>query len=237
MSSHVLQSASKLDPIALVKTSSTLLALLWQQPSTKELQLTNFISHLLKRSKTCRLTLQLALYYLVRLSDTVYTRDTSSSIGNSTLRCPRRTFLICLILGGKYLFDRTYNLKSWSLISGLSVSELRTCEAEVLKALDYSLFVDESALAKWVTVLSFFCDICGFSNPSVSLVSWDTFFKNLNRDGKLRNDIDYVMLLKKNLLLRSYAAAGSSYSSKSIIDGCTGSDSNQRAASEDISVY
>ncbi|EGS21636.1 cyclin-like protein [Thermochaetoides thermophila DSM 1495] len=67
-----------------------------------------------------------------------------------------RMLTIALLLGSKFLDDNTFQNKSWSEVSGISVQELNTLEYEWLGAIGWSLYVhlDESKdyqawLANW----------------------------------------------------------------------------------------
>lgn len=53
-----------------------------------------------------------------------------------------RMTTIALLLGSKFLDDNTFQNRSWSEVSGLTVSELNTLEVEWLTAIDWTLHVD-----------------------------------------------------------------------------------------------
>lgn len=53
-----------------------------------------------------------------------------------------RMTTIALLLGSKFLDDNTFQNRSWSEVSGLTVSELNTLEVEWLIAIDWTLHLD-----------------------------------------------------------------------------------------------
>lgn len=68
--------------------------------------------------------------------------------------CPKRTFLVCLILSFKFNYDSNYSFKSWSKISGLPVSEIKTLEFQILKLLDYDLNCNAQVFERWNSLLA-----------------------------------------------------------------------------------
>ncbi|PSR92195.1 hypothetical protein BD289DRAFT_364923 [Coniella lustricola] len=53
-----------------------------------------------------------------------------------------RMLTIALLLGSKFLDDNTFQNRSWSEVSGITVSELNKMEAEWLVAIEWNLYVD-----------------------------------------------------------------------------------------------
>ncbi|KAG0157341.1 hypothetical protein PDIDSM_4526 [Penicillium digitatum] len=104
------------------------------------LPLRTFIQETLRRSRTSYSTLQVALYYLIKIKAHVPTHDfTKEQYGDQSpsraMQCGRRMFLAALILASKYLQDRNYSARAWSKISGLNTLEINQNELMFLKAL------------------------------------------------------------------------------------------------------
>ncbi|KAL6949892.1 hypothetical protein ACO0QE_000557 [Hanseniaspora vineae] len=113
-----------------------------------------FLHDVLKRSKTTKTCLILATYYyglLIKQLDIAKQLTTSEM--EMTEYCAKRKFYGCLILAHKYINDKTYNMESWSIISGkggLSKMDISKIEKWCLEKLNYELYVkDLSVLQKW----------------------------------------------------------------------------------------
>lgn len=125
--------------------------LLFNQNEIKQNDYECFTREVLKRSRCSLLGLQVAMYYLFKLQKQIKDRFVHN---NKALMCPKRTFLICLILSFKFNYDSNYSFKSWSKISGLSISEIKTLEFNILKELDYDLNCNVQNFKKWTSLLS-----------------------------------------------------------------------------------
>lgn len=110
-----------------------------------------FTREVLKRSRCSLLGLQVAMYYLFKLQKNIKQRFISN---DKSLMCPKRTFLICLILSFKFNYDSNYSFKSWSKISGLSIGEIKTLEFNILQSLDYDLNCNVETFEKWSLLLN-----------------------------------------------------------------------------------
>ncbi|KAJ7740062.1 hypothetical protein DFH07DRAFT_683557, partial [Mycena maculata] len=55
--------------------------------------------------------------------------------------CPRRAFLISLILASKFTQDQCYSNRAWVKFSGMSAREICRCERALGDALDWHLWV------------------------------------------------------------------------------------------------
>ncbi|KAI9350909.1 cyclin-domain-containing protein, partial [Obelidium mucronatum] len=136
-------------------TAASIIESIWptQIPNgcVKVLPLKVFIQEILRRSKTSFSTLQLALFYIVRLRNEL-AKDSAQSQDGLPI-CGRRMFLTALILASKYLQDRNYSNKAWSKISGLSVLEINSNEFKFLSLIDYELFVGHETFANWTALL------------------------------------------------------------------------------------
>ncbi|KAJ3284462.1 hypothetical protein HDU79_008103 [Rhizoclosmatium sp. JEL0117] len=159
--------------LRLVDTSASIIESIWPtqipQGAAKVLPLKFFIQEILRRSKTSCCTLQLALYYIIRLRNqlakdgqssvqpelSLLTPPASPSFANESVPvCGRRMFLTALILASKYLQDRNYSNKAWSKISGLTVTEINANEFKFLGLIDYELFVGHETFANWTSLLN-----------------------------------------------------------------------------------
>ncbi|KAI9482749.1 MAG: hypothetical protein EXX96DRAFT_555479 [Benjaminiella poitrasii] len=108
-----------------------------------------FVRHLLKRSRTTRSTLQLAIFYLFRIRPHIAKRSQFDSI----VKCGRRMFLAALICAHKYLYDNTFTNASWAKISKLPVKEINAAERSILGMLDYRLYVSTELYQKFESQL------------------------------------------------------------------------------------
>jgi hypothetical protein len=122
------------------------------------LPLRTFIQETLRRSRTSYSTLQVALYYLIKIKPHVPTHDFTKEQprDHSLLRamqCGRRMFLAALILASKYLQDRNYSARAWSKISGLNTLEINQNELMFLKAVGWRLHIDEATFQRWTDLV------------------------------------------------------------------------------------
>ncbi|KAJ5866819.1 hypothetical protein N7534_001372 [Penicillium rubens] len=122
------------------------------------LPLRTFIQETLRRSRTSYSTLQVALYYLIKVKPHVPTHDFTKEQprDQSSLRamqCGRRMFLAALILASKYLQDRNYSARAWSKISGLNTLEINQNELMFLKAVGWRLHIDEATFQRWTDLV------------------------------------------------------------------------------------
>lgn len=132
---------------------------LWQDPTTTDNQslfgtttlrpegYEHFLREILKRSRCSIPALQVTLFYLSKLQQQIKSRLMTN---NSHLMCPKKVFLLCLILSFKYNHDSNYSFKAWTKISGLSVEELKLLEIDILKNLDYNLNLNNDSFTQWV---------------------------------------------------------------------------------------
>lgn len=111
--------------------------------------LSTFLHHILKHSRTTHSTLQLAIFYLFRIRPRVLERKHDDVY----ISCGRRMFLAALICAHKFLQDKTYKNSAWSKVSGLSVAEVNHAEKVMLQLLDWSLFVKKDTYDQWILML------------------------------------------------------------------------------------
>lgn len=122
------------------------------------LPLRTFIQETLRRSRTSFSTLQVALYYLIKIRPHVPTHDFTMEQPRDNpcaraMQCGRRMFLAALILASKYLQDRNYSARAWSKISGLQTQEINQNEMTFLQAVDWKLHVPESIYHRWTDIV------------------------------------------------------------------------------------
>lgn len=101
-----------------------------------------FVSGLLSSTRLPDTTILLGMHYLARRMNTLNEMGPYKANDGQVWRM----LTIGLLLGSKFLDDNTFQNRSWSEVSGISVVELNTLEHEWLVALDWKLYInlDES---------------------------------------------------------------------------------------------
>lgn len=184
---------------ALVDSAAILVQTIWPasiDPSSTTIAaadpLKRFIQETLRRSRTSYSTLQLALYYLIKLQPFILAQRASNyqhpnnantdptAATTIKLRCGRRGFLASLMIASKYVQDRNYSTAAWSKISGLSLSELSTNELAFLAALDWNAHVKYHTYERLSGVL-FEC-ACDNRSLATKLQVWGDRFRNLDSE-------------------------------------------------------
>ncbi|PLB38603.1 putative G1/S-specific cyclin Pcl5 [Aspergillus candidus] len=122
------------------------------------LPLRTFIQETLRRSRTSYSTLQVALYYLIKIKSHVPNPDASPDQNGGkpvcrAMQCGRRMFLAALILASKYLQDRNYSARAWSKISGLNTAEINQNELMFLGAVSWRLHIPEALFQRWTDIV------------------------------------------------------------------------------------
>jgi len=122
------------------------------------LPLRTFIQETLRRSRTSYSTLQVALYYLIKIKAHVPKHDFTMEQPRDkpiprAMQCGRRMFLAALILASKYLQDRNYSARAWSKISGLNTAEINQNELAFLDAVGWRLHVPEATFQRWTDIV------------------------------------------------------------------------------------
>ncbi|KAI8801031.1 hypothetical protein BJ742DRAFT_653979, partial [Cladochytrium replicatum] len=108
------------------------------------LPLRPFIETILRRSQTSFSTLQLALFYILRLS---------SSNPTSLPVCGRRAFVAALVIASKYHQDAKVSNRAWARICGLDVREVNDAEWGLLEAVGYRVHVAQETFVAWGAML------------------------------------------------------------------------------------
>lgn len=101
-----------------------------------------FITSVVKSSRTTSSILRVALYYLIRVRDSLTTLKEKIPSG----RC---LFLASLILAFKYLHDKTFSTRGWSKISECTVHEVNFYEISMLDVLNWRLHVPVETFEQW----------------------------------------------------------------------------------------
>ncbi|PWY83536.1 hypothetical protein BO70DRAFT_403795 [Aspergillus heteromorphus CBS 117.55] len=122
------------------------------------LPLRTFIQETLRRSRTSYSTLQVALYYLIKIKPHVPSHDLTQDQPRGkpvcrAMQCGRRMFLAALILASKYLQDRNYSARAWSKISGLNTIEINQNELMFLEAVSWRLHIPEALFQRWTDIV------------------------------------------------------------------------------------
>lgn len=122
------------------------------------LPLRTFIQETLRRSRTSYSTLQVALYYLIKIKPHVPSHDFTHEQPRDqsllrAMQCGRRMFLAALILASKYLQDRNYSARAWSKISGLNTLEINQNELMFLEAVGWRLHICEATFQRWTDLV------------------------------------------------------------------------------------
>ena len=122
------------------------------------LPLRTFIQETLRRSRTSYSTLQVALYYLIKIKPHVPNPDLTKEQSREkpvcrAMQCGRRMFLAALILASKYLQDRNYSARAWSKISGLNTLEINQNELMFLEAVGWRLHISEATFQRWTDIV------------------------------------------------------------------------------------
>ncbi|CAG8554739.1 10113_t:CDS:2 [Dentiscutata heterogama] len=156
----------------LLDTTALIIDVIWNKFSIKinaqVISLRLFIQETLRRSRTSWNTLQIALFYLLRIKPKISTLPVSTKTNNKgdPATCGRRMFLASLIISSKYLQDRNYANSAWSKISGLPIRDINAIERRFLILIDYNLFIKDNIFKNWSNFLRL--HICPISECEVT---------------------------------------------------------------------
>ncbi|KAL5341514.1 hypothetical protein BJX70DRAFT_395897 [Aspergillus crustosus] len=153
----------------LVDTASSIVEIIWPLSAVSlrsdssagckgVLPLRTFIQETLRRSRTSYSTLQVALYYLIKIKSHVPSAEVAQDQSQSkpvcrAMQCGRRMFLAALILASKYLQDRNYSARAWSKISGLNTLEINQNELMFLETVGWRLHISEATFQRWTDIV------------------------------------------------------------------------------------
>lgn len=132
LSKEVPQPETKVDLKNYIRNATILILSNWKDCKIKPMEFSKFLKEILTRSRCSINILQIAIFYLFKLEGKI-------KKGSIHLQCPKKVFLICLILSFKFNLDSNYKLLSWSKMSGLSINELNLYETKILIDLNYNL--------------------------------------------------------------------------------------------------
>ncbi|ROW05090.1 hypothetical protein VSDG_00574 [Cytospora chrysosperma] len=97
-----------------------------------------FVSQILSSTRLPKATILLGMNYLSKRVNGLKALGPFHPIEGQVWRM----LTIALLLGSKFLDDNTFQNRSWSEVSGISVSELNKLEAEWLMGIGWSLYVN-----------------------------------------------------------------------------------------------
>ncbi|KAL4913064.1 hypothetical protein BDW62DRAFT_170464 [Aspergillus aurantiobrunneus] len=178
----------------LVDTASLIVEIIWPLSAVSlrsdsntgckgVLPLRTFIQETLRRSRTSYSTLQVALYYLIKIKSHVPSPEQAQDQSRAkpvcrAMQCGRRMFLAALILASKYLQDRNYSARAWSKISGLNTTEINQNELMFLEAVDWKLHISEATFQRWTDIVLKYTPGAGSMFP-LDAQSWRTVIPRL----------------------------------------------------------
>jgi len=181
----------------LVDTASQIVEIIWPLSAAASrsdaatgskgvLPLRTFIQETLRRSRTSYSTLQVALYYLIKIKAHVPSHDFTKEQPRDqscmrAMQCGRRMFLAALILASKYLQDRNYSARAWSKISGLNTLEINQNELMFLEAVEWRLHICEATFQRWTDLVLKLTPSAG-GLPACEGQSWRTVLPRLTPD-------------------------------------------------------
>ncbi|EPS28395.1 hypothetical protein PDE_03341 [Penicillium oxalicum 114-2] len=181
----------------LVDTASQIVEVIWPLSAAASrsdaatgakgvLPLRTFIQETLRRSRTSYSTLQVALYYLIKIKSHVPAHDVPpeqrrEQACSRAMQCGRRMFLAALILASKYLQDRNYSARAWSKISGLNTLEINQNELMFLDAVGWRLHISEATFQRWTEIVLKLTPGAG-STPAGEGYSWRSVLPRLTPD-------------------------------------------------------
>lgn len=100
-----------------------------------------FVSQMLTSTRLPSTTILLGMNYLAKRINMMHAAGQNDHTEGQVWRM----LTIALLLGSKFLDDNTFQNKSWSEVSGISVRELNTLEYEWLEATEWCLYVNLDA--------------------------------------------------------------------------------------------
>lgn len=107
-----------------------------------------FIIFIFKKIDITYNTLCLSLYYLFRIKLILENMEHGKYI-HKFLLCGKRIFIITLIISNKYLKDNCYKNIIWSKITKIKNTDINLYEKEILKLLDYNLYISCDHFNVW----------------------------------------------------------------------------------------
>ncbi|KAK5704614.1 TAT-binding protein-like protein 7, AAA ATPase [Elasticomyces elasticus] len=131
-------------------------------------------------------TLQVALYYLILLKPFVPKRDFTveqeqDCPASRALMCGRSMFLAVLVQASKYLQDRNYTARAWSMVSRFPVREINTNERTFLRTVCWYLHIAEPNFKRWTDIMLKYMPNTNLPSPGQPglCVSWKAIVPHL----------------------------------------------------------
>jgi hypothetical protein len=115
----------------------------------KETKISAYIRYLFKYSRYSEETFILALILL----DKALANEASLSLDKLNTH---RLFATALMLSYKYLEDSRFNTQHFSKVSHIPITEVISLEKQLLKLLNFELFVDEGSFQRYLDKLNVF---------------------------------------------------------------------------------
>ncbi|KAF9508008.1 hypothetical protein BS47DRAFT_1350826 [Hydnum rufescens UP504] len=106
-----------------------------------------FLGTLLSTTQVSQGVIVLSLYYIYRLK--MLNPHIRGMEGSEF-----RLAVIALMLANKFLDDNTYTNKTWSEVSGITLTEINLMEREFLQGIDHRLYIDFGTFQHWGKLLS-----------------------------------------------------------------------------------
>ncbi|KAF8920663.1 hypothetical protein CPB85DRAFT_1428724 [Mucidula mucida] len=124
-----------------------------------------FMQKLLETTQVSHSVIVLSLHYIWRLKDrndriwrerVASASDSDSENARDSEAQPGSEFRIAvagMMMANKFLDDNTYTNRTWSDVSGISLTEINRMEREFLLGVDFNLYVDKRTYEKWLWML------------------------------------------------------------------------------------
>ncbi|ORY84906.1 hypothetical protein BCR37DRAFT_377790 [Protomyces lactucae-debilis] len=122
----------------------------------KRAELNAFLTTTIRVSKTSLSTMQLTLFYCLRLCRDQQSPSAMQLPAADRCPCPRLNFLSALILASKYLQDRNFSNRAWSKISGVPIDLLNLRERQFLRIVGWNLTLSQQGFQLWAQYLERF---------------------------------------------------------------------------------
>lgn len=105
-----------------------------------------FLQKLLETTQVSKSVIVLSLHYIYRLKER--NQWTPAQEGSEF-----RIAVAGLMMANKFLDDNTYTNKTWSEVSGISLTEINRMEREFLLGVDFDLYVSKPTYESWLNLL------------------------------------------------------------------------------------
>lgn len=120
-----------------------------------------FLRHVMKTTKISCTVLILSLKFAQQFLQKIRSVGSPYCAGLESNQF--RLFVTSLLLADKYSEDHPYTNKSWSSLSGLSLSEINLMERSFLDIMQHGLYMPEMEFREWTKALQ---NLCQWSTPN-----------------------------------------------------------------------